>query len=94
MKSYQTDLEWQNKTYFVDGDVLEDGLFIIRKPSGEEWEFDPLEQPKWGITITDCWGEELEYADDDLVYVATQVLNALYWFELSLEKELELEESN
>lgn len=88
MQSYQTDLEWQNKMYFIDGDVLEDGLF-----TSDDYNegFIPVEQPTWGITITDCWGEELEYADDDLVHVATQVLNALYWFDLSIDSELELE---
>jgi len=85
MQSYQTDLEWQGKVYFLDGDVLEDGLFTS-DDYGES--FFPAEQPVWGITITNCWGEELEYADDDLVHVATQILNALYWFELSLDDDL------
>lgn len=82
MSDYSTDLEWLGEVYYVDGDVLEDGLWSVVDPNADVWEFDPLEQPKWGITITNSEGEELEYADDDLVNVATQVLNALYWFEL------------
>lgn len=85
MQSYQTDLEWQGKVYFLDGDVLEDGLFTSDDYEGG---FFPVEQPVWGITITGSTGEELEYADDDLVHVATQILNALYWFELSLDDDL------
>lgn len=83
MNSYQTDLEWQGKVYFIDGDVLDQGFLVT-----DNYGFIPMEQPTWGITITTSDGEELEYADDDLVHVATQILNSLYWFELSLMEEV------
>jgi len=81
MNTYSFDFEWLDEVYYVDAEVLEDGLFTTE-------DFIPCEQPIFGITLTDHKGEELEYADDDLVNVATQVLNALYWFELELEGKL------
>lgn len=78
---YNFDFEWLDSVYYVDAEVLEDGLY--RSVNGGEW-FDPLEQPVFGFTITDHKGEELEYADDILIDVATQIACNLYWFELSL----------
>lgn len=80
MNLYNFDFEWLDSVYYVDAEVLEDGLF-----AGDDDEFIPVEQPVFGLTITDSTGEELEYADDILVDVATQIACNLYWFELSLE---------
>jgi hypothetical protein len=77
---YSFDFEWLDSIYYVDAEVLEDGLF-----AGCDEEFIPVEQPVFGLTITDSTGEELEYADDILVDVATQIACNLYWFELSLD---------
>ena len=81
MNTYSFDFEWLDEVYYVDAEVLEDGLF-----SAEGDDFIPCEQPIFGITLTDHKGEELEYADDILVDVATQILINLYWFELELEE--------
>ena len=80
MNLYNFDFEWLGSIYYVDAEVLEDGLF-----AGDDDEFIPVEQPVFGLTITDSTGEELEYADDILVDVATQIACNLYWFELSLD---------
>ena len=77
--NYSFDFEWLDDVYYVDAEVIEDGLF-----TGDDEEFLPVEQPIFGITITDCCGEELEYADDILVDIATQILNNLYWFEIQM----------
>jgi hypothetical protein len=81
MNTYSFDFEWLDDVYYVDAEVIEDGLF-----TGDDEEFLPVEQPIFGITITDCCGEELEYADDILVDIATQILNNLYWFEIQMEE--------
>ena len=80
MNTYSFDFEWLDDVYYVDAQVIEDGLF-----TGDDEEFIPVEQPVFGITITNCCGEELEYADDILVDIATQILNNLYWFEMQME---------
>lgn len=80
MNLYNFDFEWLGSIYYVDAEVLEDGLF-----TGDDDEFIPVEQPFFGLTITDSTGEELEYADDILVDVAIQIACNLYWFELSLD---------
>jgi hypothetical protein len=89
MTNYSFDFEWLDRLYYVDAEVLEEGLFT------DDYEgegFVPVEQPIFGLTISDCWGEELEYADDILVDVATQIACNLYWFELCLDDPFE--ESN
>jgi hypothetical protein len=83
MNTYSFDFEWLDDVYYVDAEVIEDGLF-----TGDDEEFLPVEQPIFGITISDHKGNELEYADDILVDIATQILNNLYWFELSLDSDL------
>lgn len=83
MNTYSFDFEWLDELYYVDAEVIEDGLF-----TGDDEEFLPVEQPIFGITISDHKGNELEYADDILVDIATQILNNLYWFELSLDSDL------
>ena len=80
MNTYNFDFEWLDDVYYVDAQVIENGLF-----TGDDEEFIPVEQPVFGITITNCCGEELEYADDILVDIATQILNNLYWFEMQME---------
>ena len=77
--NYSFDFEWLDELYYVDAEVIEDGLF-----TGDDEEFLPTEQPIFGITISDHKGNELEYADDILVDIATQILNNLYWFELQM----------
>ena len=79
MKTYSFDFEWLDELYYVDAEVIEDGLF-----TGDDDEFLPVEQPIFGITISDHKGNELEYADDILVDIATQILNNLYWFEIQM----------
>ena len=79
MNTYSFDFEWLDEIYYVDAEVIEDGLF-----TGDDEEFLPVEQPIFGITISDHKGNELEYADDILVDIATQILNNLYWFELQM----------
>lgn len=79
MNTYSFDFEWLDELYYVDAEVIEDGLF-----TGDDEEFLPVEQPIFGITISDHKGNELEYADDILVDIATQILNNLYWFELQM----------
>lgn len=83
MNNYSFDFEWLDRVYYVDAEVLEDGLFGL--DDAESDTFIPKEDPIFGLTISDCWGEELEYADDILIDVATQIACNLYWFELSLE---------
>ena len=82
MNTYSFDFEWLDELYYVDAEVIEDGLF-----TGDDDEFLPVQQPIFGITISDHKGNELEYADDILVDIATQILNNLYWFELQMEED-------
>ena len=84
MNLYTFDFEWLDRLYYVDAQVLEDGVVALDDDMEGQF-FEPKEDPIFGLTISDCWGEELEYADDILVDVATQIACNLYWFELSLE---------
>jgi len=81
MNNYSFDFEWLDKVYYVDAEVLEHGTVAL-DGDPESDTFEPKEDPIFGFTITDCWGEELEYADDILIDVATQIACNLYWFSL------------
>lgn len=80
--NYSFDFEWLDDVYYVDAEVIKHG----EADTETDGSFTPMEQPIFGITITDCCGEELEYADDILVDIATQILNNLYWFEMQMEE--------
>jgi len=81
MNNYSFDFEWLDRLYYVDAEVLEDGTLAV-DDNPESNTFEPKEDPVFGLTIGDCWGEELEYADDILVDIATQIANNLYWYSM------------
>ena len=88
MNKYSFDYVWLDCVYYVDAEVLEHGTVALDDDT-ESDTFEPKEDPVFGLTISDCWGEELEYADDILIDVATQIACNLYWFEISLDNPCE-----